>query len=274
MNEPRPISAEDLALYALRALPADEMAAVAAALQANPAAREELARVQGDLALLALSSEQHAAPAGSLDRLKLAMRQERSSDGESAALVDAGSPQNVQEIRSGTVRRRKSTVIVPWTIAAGLAIACSILGYRNSALNDALNDQVKLSANLAARASRAQQVLEVLNAPEAQRVTLSATHATPEPTAHTVYLADRGALVLEASHLKPVPAGKAYELWILPASGAAPVAAGVFKPDAQGFASLVLPQVPLGIAAKGFGVTVESDKGSPTPTSPIVLSGE
>ena len=267
MNQPRPIPAEDLALYAMQALPADEMVAVAAALRDNPEAQQELAQIQGDLALLALSSEQHAAPAGSFERLKTRMQ---SSGGTAAAPAAVPAATPVLEMP----RRSKWAIITPWAIAAGLAIACSTLGYRNSALNDALDDQVRLSANLAASASHAQQVLEVLNAPDAQRVTLTTSKTPAAPTAHTVYLAERGALVMEASNLKPVPAGKAYELWVLPANGTAPVAAGTFTPDKRGFASVVLPNLKTGIMAKGFAVTIEKAEGSPVPTPPLVLSGE
>jgi anti-sigma-K factor RskA len=70
-----------------------------------------------------------------------------------------------------------------------------------------------------------------------------------------------------------VQPGKTYELWVLPASGAAPVAAGTFRPDVNGSASVVLPALPKNVPAKGFGVTVEPDGGSPTPTLPIVLMG-
>jgi hypothetical protein len=275
MNEPRPIPAEDLALYAMQALSADEMAAVAAALRGNPQAQQELAQIQGDLALLALSSDQHPAPAGSFERLRGRMHQ--SGNIGAAAPVAPAPSANTPAITSPVVqmpRRSKWAIITPWAIAAGLAIACSTLGYRSSALNDALDDQVKLSANLAARASHAQQVLEVLDAPDAQRVTLTAAKAPAAPIAHAVYMAERGALVMEASNLKPVPAGKAYELWVLPANGSAPVAAGTFTPDQRGFASVVLPSLKTGIMAKGFAVTIEKAEGSPVPTSPLVLSGE
>jgi hypothetical protein len=35
----------------------------------------------------------------------------------------------------------------------------------------------------------------------------------------------------------------------------------------------MMPQLPKGIAAKGFGVTIENEGGSDTPTLPIVLAG-
>jgi anti-sigma-K factor RskA len=177
------------------------------------------------------------------------------------------------DISSVPPRRSKWATFTPWAIAAALAIACSILGYRVSSLNDALDGESRLVSNLAAKASHAQQVLEVLNAPDAQRVTLTTSKTPPAPTAHTVYLADRGALVMEASHLQPVPAGKAYELWVIPADGA-PIPAGTFRPNAEGYASVVLPRIPSGVPAKAFGITVENASGSATPTLPIVLSGE
>ena len=280
MNEPgsspAPISQEDLALYAMRSLPADEMTAVAAALRNNPQAQQELALIQDDLALLALSVDQQAAPAGSFERLQARMRETFQAG---ATSVPAGKPIEMPATQAEiatlpSTGRSKWAVITPWLIAACLAIACAILGYRTASLNDALDGESALVSNLAAKASRAQQVLEVLNAPNAQRVTLAATKTPPAPTAHAVYLAERGALMMEANNLKPVPAGKTYELWVIPASGAAPVPAGTFTPNGEGYASVVLPKLPSGVPAKAFGITIENAGGSKTPTMPIVLSGE
>jgi Anti-sigma-K factor rskA len=280
MNEPgsnaAPISQEDLALYAMRSLPANEMAAVAAALRDNPQAQQELARIQDDLALLALSVDQQAVPAGSFERLQTRMH-ETFQAGATSVPAGKAIEMTATQTEIATVPstgRSKWAVITPWLIAACLAIACSILGYRTASLNDALDGESALVSNLAAKASRAQQVLEVLNAPDAQRVTLAATKTPPAPTAHAVYLAERGALMMEANNLKPVPAGKTYELWVIPASGAAPVPAGTFTPNGEGYASVVLPTLPSGVPAKAFGITIENVGGSKTPTLPIVLSGE
>jgi hypothetical protein len=281
MNEPRPnpapLSAEDLALYAIQALPAEEMAVIAAALRDNPQAQQELARIQGDLALLALSADQQPAPAGSFDRLRTRMREGGEKDFATPASIPTPieMPDIAYEMAPvSSSRRSRWATFTPWVIAACLAIACSILGYRVSSMNDALDGESRLVSNLAAKASHAQQVLEVLNAPDAQRVTLTAGKTSPAPTAHAVYLADRGALMLEANNLKPAPAGKAYELWVIPASGAAPIPAGTFWPNSEGYASVVLPKIPSGIPAKAFGITIENSSGSATPTSPIILSGE
>ena len=66
---------------------------------------------------------------------------------------------------------------------------------------------------------------------------------------------------------------KTYELWIIPSDGTAPMPAGTFHPDDQGNASVVMPDLPKGVPAKAFGVTIEDDGGSQTPTFPIIMAG-
>jgi anti-sigma-K factor RskA len=161
---------------------------------------------------------------------------------------------------------------IPWTavaallvITAGLLIKIGDLRHENATQARLLREQRETNA-------RAQQVLDVLTSRTAQHVLLTSAKTKPAPTARAVYLASRGALILQASNLDPVPAGKTYELWIIPTSGA-PVPAGLFRPDAAGTASLVLPELPKGVTAKAFGVTVENEAGAQTPTLPIVLSG-
>lgn len=275
MTEVRHISQEDLTLYAMQALTPEESDSVRAHLRTCADCREELATLQGDLALLALSVEQHPAPEGVLtrvlDRIHAEAATARTTTQAAVPTTSAEAPSNVVDIAS---KRRVWPVLIPWAIAAMLAIACSLLGFKVSSLNESLSDEALLVSNLAGKASHAQQVLEVLNAPQAQRVTLVAAKTQPEPSAHAIYLPERGALIMQANNLKPIPAGKTYELWVIPANGTAPVPAGTFQPDAKGYASVVLPKIPSGIPAKAFGITVENSGGATAPTPPIVLSGE
>jgi anti-sigma-K factor RskA len=88
-----------------------------------------------------------------------------------------------------------------------------------------------------------------------------------------VYLADNGGLIFQANDLGQLAADKTYELWVIPANGQAPIPAGLFRPDAAGSASVVLPPLHRGIPAKAFGVTIEKAEGSATPTAPILLVG-
>ncbi len=274
MSDVRHISQEDLTLYAMQALTPEESDAVRSHLGGCAACRDDLSVLHGDLALLALSVEQHPAPAAVLTRV---LGQIHAQPATTSATPAAIAPQAVQptpNVVDIASKRRVWPVVIPWAIAAMLAIACSLLGYKVAGLNESLGDEARLTSNLAAKASYAQQVLEVLKAPHAQRVTLTAAKIVPAPTAHTIYLPDRGALLMQASNLQPVPAGKTYELWVIPANGKAPVPAGTFQPDAHGYASVVLPKIPAGIPAKAFGITVENAGGASAPTLPIVLSGE
>jgi anti-sigma-K factor RskA len=162
---------------------------------------------------------------------------------------------------------------IPWTAVAALLVIAAGLGsllYR-ARLN--LQHETAVASAEADESRHAREVLDVLTSREAQRVVLTAGSPHPVPTARAVYLPSRGALVLQANNLAPIEAGKTYELWIIPANGSAPIPAGLFRPDAAGSASLVLPQIPVGVQAKAFGVTIENAAGSSTPTLPIVLVG-
>jgi anti-sigma-K factor RskA len=256
---------EELASYAMQNLPVEESASIRAHLQACAECRTELSRVCGDLALIGLAVEQQPLPEGARDRFL-----QRIASSPSVKPQEKSAEVTPIDVKNN---RRGFGFWMPWMTAAAMAIVSVSLAVQNKALNDELNGESNLVKNLAAQASKAQQVLEVLTAPSAQRVTLTEGKAEAEPSARATYLADRGALILLATHLKPLPEGKAYELWVIPANGKAPVPAGVFHPDSVGTATLVLPPLPSGIAAKAFGVTIENAGGATSPTMPIILSG-
>ena len=63
MSEPRRITSEDLALFAMQLLPKEEAAEVAAYVAQSSDARRELAEIQGDLAIYAHTVDLHSPPA-------------------------------------------------------------------------------------------------------------------------------------------------------------------------------------------------------------------
>lgn len=265
MTDAQHISLEDLALYALQTLSHDESAELRDHLSRCGECQAELARLRGDLAMLSLSADQHSLPAGARERF---------------ARRIAGDPQPIPS-------RAKRTELVPidrpsrfglaggvgWLAAAVLLIVAGGLGFQVSVLSARLHDRDGRIAILEASKSRAEQVVDVLTAPTAQRVLLTAPKTAPAPTGRVVYLPSRGELILQANNLAAVPAGKTYELWLIPADGSVPVPAGLFRPDGAGNGSVVLPPIPQGVAAKAFGVTLEDAPGSKTPTAPILLAG-
>lgn len=259
------IPQEDLILYAMQALSTEENAAVRRHLEECEQCRGELAVVNGDLAMLAMSVEQKPLPEGArqrfIDRIAAAPVISPNRDVASVTVIDSKRP------------ARRVSVWIPWMAAAALLFLTVSLWMRVRSLNDELGRHYQMEAQMAAQTSHAQQVLDVLTAPASKRVLLVAGKAKPEPTGRAVYLAENGGLIFQGSDLAPLPENKTYELWVIPANGQVPIPAGLFRPDAAGSASVVMPPLPKGIAAKAFGVTIEKAEGSLTPTAPIVLAG-
>jgi hypothetical protein len=259
------IPQEDLVLYAMQALSAAEIATIREHLAACEDCRADLAQISGDLALTAMSTPQHPLPQGARERFleRIGAQPEDSKNVVSIAYIPSGSKPKV----------RRAQLWIPWAAAAALLVIAIALGIQLQSARRELGRQTALASRQMAESSRAREVMEVLNAPSAQHILLTAGTPRPMPTARAVYLASRGALVLEASNLAPIDAGKTYELWIIPANGKAAIPAGLFRPDAAGSASLVLPQIPVGVEAKALGITVEKASGSAVPTPPIALAG-
>jgi len=164
-----------------------------------------------------------------------------------------------------------------WTVAAGCSFVAGLQYHQRQQIQGTMETQQARIADVTNQAAHAKDALATLTAANAMQVAMHQTAdikpGTLPVTALAAYLADKGALVFVATHMEPAPFGKTYELWLMPADGSNPMPAGTFKPDAQGSASVVMPQLPKGVPAKGFGVTLENEGGSDTPTLPVVLAG-
>jgi len=253
---------EELDLLALGALDLDERQALEAHVRSCVECQRRLEEARGRLALLSLT-----------------------------APTETPSPRVRQQLLD-RIRTRPATAPArigfrAWLQQASLTFAIASLvlfastvwlGYANRELfrlNENLRQQIAALHESAERqrqeTARARAVMEVLSAPDAVRVTLVAAQARPLPQGRAFYHARKG-LVFTASNLQPLPSGKTYQLWLIPAEGK-PISAGVFDPDAQGAGAILLPPLPEGVAAKAFAVTVEPAGGVPQPTGPIVLIG-
>lgn len=67
---------------------------------------------------------------------------------------------------------------------------------------------------------------------------------------------------------------KVYQLWMLPVSGAQPISAGTFLPDANGNVYLMSQQLSPDVQFAGFEITAEEQGGSPAPTGTPVFTGK
>jgi anti-sigma-K factor RskA len=246
--------ADELSLYALGALEGEERLAVEQHMQQCSACRRELEQLQGDLALLALSASGPRPPSRSHERLMAAIAKE---------------PRRTQ------LRPREHGAwwnALEWTAAVVAVVIVVLLMRQNTDLRHRVAD---LETNLTKQDQQlleAKQLLATLTSPDAAHFTLVAGKTPPQPQGKAIYVRGSGTLVFLASNMPAIPPQKAYELWLIPKVGA-PIAAGLFKPDARGAAAVINPPLPTGVEAKTFAITIEPDAGSSAPTSQPIMVG-
>jgi hypothetical protein len=296
MSEQRRITSEDLALFAMQLLSKEEMAEVAAHLQQSDEAKRELAEIQGDLAIYAHTVDVHSPPAQARERLMKQVAREkkpvpidRPNVSETRAAEASGRPGSIFTESGALVPAYLTEEIAPkrgvvgkvlpwigWAVAAGLAVTAGKFYQEREGMRGAMATQAGRIDQLTADAASARQVLDAMTDSSAMRVTLvTKGQKAPLPTGRATYVASKGALIFLASNLEPLQPAKTYELWLIPAAeGQKPIAAGVFHPDEHGNASVIMPPLPKGVEAKGFGVTVEDEPGVQASTQPIILLGE
>ena len=247
--------AEDLALYALDALRGDDRARLDEHLATCAACRLELEQLRGDTALLALSAAGPRPPQRARQRLLDAV---------------ARAPRVPRVVQ--TSPRHSWWGWLGWAATAAVVIFALSLWRENLALKAGLASASSRVAESGRELEELRRIAAPIIQPEAQRVTLVSTKTPPQPQGKAFYLRSRSSLVFLANNMPALPPQKAYELWLIPTSGA-PIPAGVFKPDASGNASVVNPPLPAGTEAKAFAITVENEAGASTPTMPIVMMG-
>jgi hypothetical protein len=163
-----------------------------------------------------------------------------------------------------------------WGVAAGLALVAGNLYHERDALRASTTVQSGQIDKLSADAASAKQLVDAMTDPTAKRILLtkaSSEAGTAQPEGRITYVPVNGTLIFMGNNLEPLETYKVYQLWLIPSDGRDPIPAGTFHPDERGNASVVMPPLPKGTEAKAFGVTIEDDGGSQTPTMPIVMAG-
>ncbi|HEY6271151.1 MAG TPA: anti-sigma factor [Terriglobales bacterium] len=256
--------AEDLALYAMGALDARDRPELEAHLGTCSECRRELEALRSDLALVALSVTGPQPPQRSRERLMSALARETERARE-----------RPQQPRPQLVSARQHSRWFTLTpIAAALALACLSIGLMvqvqriktaNAQLEQAL-------ANEKQKYTTAKAVMDMLNNPNVQRMTLVSTSTLPTPQVKTYYQKKDGHVLLLATNLHSLPTDKSYQLWLIPMGGGAPMPAGIFRVEPDGSTMMMHTMETTGVEAKAFAITVEPLHGSPTPTMPIVMA--
>ncbi|HTV83595.1 MAG TPA: anti-sigma factor [Acidobacteriaceae bacterium] len=185
-------------------------------------------------------------------------------DGKTVKETDAGE----------TTRRFQPGLWIGWILAAVFVCIAAWLAHHAAWLQRQLNLAEGNAARVQMRLDHANEVADVLTSPQARHVVLSEARGPARPGGDANWLESDGALVFVASGLKPLPAGKTYELWMEALQSEAPLPAGMFQPNPDGSAAVVLPPLPAHTQPRRFLVTVEPVSGSATPSLPIVMQGQ
>ncbi|HLW52851.1 MAG TPA: anti-sigma factor [Candidatus Angelobacter sp.] len=246
--------AEDLALYAMGALDARNCPEMQAHLGECGECRRELEALRADTALLALSTAGPAPPQRARQRLMQAI---------------AATPTKAQ------TAPRESGSGWPWPrwlfwapLAASVLLAAFLV--HMSMVHDRQVDALRAELQKErVDHARAQEIIAMMSDPKAEHMTLVAQRTSAQPQVKTIYVRDKGHVLVIANNLPQPPANMTYELWLLPADGK-PMPCGTFKTDWRGH-GMMLHEGAAGVAAKGFAVTMEPEAGSPWPTSEILL---
>lgn len=163
---------------------------------------------------------------------------------------------------------------VGWILAVLFMAAATGLAHHAAWLRHQLNASQGHAAQLQIQLDHDDEVVSVLTSPDARHLMLTENRRPPRPSGEVNWLPGKGALVFVAGGLRPLPGGKAYELWLVPKDGKAPLPAGLFRPNHDGSGTVVLPPLPANTHAARFLLTVEPEAGSATPSLPIVLQWE
>jgi len=260
--------AVDLAeVYALHALDDAERTAVDRYLaEAQPAERaefEERVRQARETLTMSFSAEEEP-PAGLFDRIVAALPAQAAGPADVAPPAPAAPPVVARPVREhpehavtdelSAARQRRDERRRPqgmrnWLIGVAAAAAIAVGGVGVGAYVANQNDPLN----------------QVLQAGDVRKATVDVIGGG---TASLTLSSSKDAVVVKMNGVPAPPAGKVYQMWLIPKDGSAPVSKGLMDAEA-----LSKPAVVTGIgSAAALGITVEPVGGSKTPTMPTVAA--
>ncbi len=225
---------------------------------------------------------------------------EPSEMAEVRALVEAGDPEALNGVKKALQMTAAMAYLAPekkpakairrrlmlaagapergfgWGWIAGLATVAAALGVivfnirQDVTVRDGQLTELRRQLGSAeAQVAQAKELYDFLRQPSTVNVKFGDTQVAP-PRGQVFLNRERGVLLL-AANLPAMPAGKIFEMWLVPKGGGAPVPAGLFRGDNGQGVHFRPGAVELANVA-AVAVTLEPEAGSTTPTMPILLA--
>ncbi|HEY9378273.1 MAG TPA: anti-sigma factor [Jiangellaceae bacterium] len=245
--------------YALHALDDNERVLFEEHLETCADCRAEVAEFQATAAYLGMAVAVQP-PAQLRERVLTQIRQVRQLPPER---------NNVVPLR-GVSRRRFNLVAVAASILAALAIALGVIAYQSDQRADQLAQQVEQQQqDVDALAAQAQQIADVLAAPDAQK---TFGEVRDGGAAAAVASAERGEVILLTRDLPALAEDFTYQLWFIGGDPDAPdiVSGGVLDVPQDGDLTLVTEGDLADVNT--IALSVEPSGGSEQPTD-VVFAG-
>lgn len=136
--------------------------------------------------------------------------------------------------------------------------------HRASELAEARRQVIQISAER----DRLNQAFNFLNQPETKQVNFGS--GQPQPPRGNIFVHPKLGVLLIASNLPSLPAGRTFEMWVIPTKTSAPRPAGLFQANAQGSAMNIL-SAPMD-SLYAVAVSIEPEAGAQVPTNVIVVA--
>jgi anti-sigma-K factor RskA len=264
MTHPEHETPLDLApAYALGALSPEEARAFEAFLATSPEAQREVAEFRDVAALLALAG---AADAPDPDLRHRVL--ERVGERKTRSL--ASRPAAAGPTRATAPRLVWGALAASLIAVLGLGAGLLSLRARVTELRQELVHREQTLARQQQALLEREATLNAILDPGVQMFQLTSS-GDPEPGIQLFWNRQRNTAIVHGFRLKPVPAGRAYQLWFI--KDGKPVPSVTFKPEPDGHAKVEQVSVPPDGDVSAAAITVEPEGGSPQPTSPILLVG-
>ncbi|MGB7438721.1 MAG: sigma-70 family RNA polymerase sigma factor [Candidatus Acidiferrum sp.] len=266
------IRPEELELLAPGALPPEEQAALQDHLSGCAECAAKLAQARGRASILAFAVNQDR-PAGTVKaELMARIRVSREADQHYAwpSKVEAQRKAKDQPNRNPDMGSRWWN----WALvsaAVALAVISFALSWQNRRITAELRKERKAAESLIQDREQIEKLVGVLAAPDTVTVKLAPTEPGATASGLVKFNAKAGIVLYEAD-LPKLPAGKSYQMWLVPANGA-PISAGLLGPGGRPWGNMWTGDVPADTQAKAFAITIEPVGGTPQPTGPKVLLG-
>jgi hypothetical protein len=156
-----------------------------------------------------------------------------------------------------------------WAPWLGLVAALSLVGafYFEARERSSLEELAAVRSQMRQQAvdlTRLNEAMTIMNGADTRQVNFG---AGPKGK---VFVNPALGVLLIATNLPPAPAGKAYEMWVIP-KGAKPVPAGMFQSQADGTA-MHIQRGPVDMNGMTVAVTMEDHAGAAQPTPPILFA--